>query len=65
MYKTNTVGRIKPWKMRLVRLTGSIAKARNVDKMLVLSTYYTRPPEIFLWYSHVSKIWSACGQHEI
>jgi len=32
--------------MRLVRHTGSIAKARNVDTMLVFSIYYTRPPEI-------------------
>jgi hypothetical protein len=41
--KTNTFGGIKPWKMRLVRHTGPLAKAWNVDKMLVLNTYYTRP----------------------
>ena len=29
------------------RIHRSIAKARNVDKMLVFSMYYTRPSEIF------------------
>lgn len=45
--------------MRLVRHTGSTAKASNVDKMLVFSIYYTRPPETFCGTGMSAKF----GQH--